>query len=45
MKEHECESENSDEEAIEWFHECMDGWGDGFITCPFGVGDAQPDKR
>ena len=32
VKEHESERQNSEEEAIEWFHECMDGWSDEFIT-------------
>ena len=31
VKEHDCERQNSDEEANEWFHECIDGWGDEFI--------------
>ena len=45
VKEHECERQNNDEEAIEWVHECMDGWGDEFITGPFGAGDAQPKPK
>ena len=43
--ERERERENSDEEAIEWLHECMDGWGDELITGPFGAGDAQPKPK
>ena len=42
VKEHKCERQNSDEEAIEWVHECMVSWGDKLITGPFGAGDAQP---
>ena len=34
VKEHECERQNSDEEAIEWVHEYMDGWGNELITGP-----------
>ena len=36
------ERDDSDEEAVEWVHESMDGWGDEVITGPFGAGDAQP---
>ena len=41
VKEHKCESHNSDEEAFDWVHECLNGWGDEFITGPLGAGDAQ----
>ena len=36
MKEHKSERQNSDEEAIDWVQECMDGCGDEFITVPSG---------
>ena len=42
LKEHECESDDCDKDAMEWLHECMDDGGDEAITGPFTAADAQP---
>ena len=35
---HECEIDNSNEDAFDWIHECMRVWGDEVTTDPLPVG-------